>query len=172
MKLSETPFISVHEIQERVADLAEIISQNYAQRELLLVTVLKGSAVFAADLMRALNRPLQLDYVRVRSYNGGESTGAHVFTLLPEAPLAGQHVLVVEDILDTGLTATAILERLRAAGPASLALCTLLDKPSRRRVAITADYVGFTIDEIFVVGYGLDYNERFRELPDLRVLTL
>ncbi|MBM3290901.1 MAG: hypoxanthine phosphoribosyltransferase, partial [Candidatus Hydrogenedentes bacterium] len=127
--------------------------------------VLKGGLLFAADLVRAIGVPLTIDYVRAKSYDGDRSQGHVELKVLPEQPLEGKHVLFVEDILDTGRTTAAVLDIARAANAASVALCALLDKPSRRTAPVCADYVGFTIGDDFVVGYGLDYNERYRELP-------
>ena len=134
------------------------------------MAVLKGSVFFAADLMRRITRPLQVDFIRAKSYDGTESTGKVLFSVLPETPLKDRHVIVVEDILDTGRTSSAILKWVRSQHPASVALCALLDKPDRRVKKLTADYCGFTIANHFVVGYGLDYNERYRNLPEIRAL--
>lgn len=170
MRLREQPLIDAAEIERRVSELAQQISSDYTGREILLVAVLKGSILFTADLMRRLTTPVVLEFLRARSYQDTESTGHVECTLFPEHALKDQHVLLVEDILDTGRTASVIIEKIRQAQPASVALCTLLDKPSRRVVPVEADYVGFTIEDRFVVGYGLDYSERGRELPSLFVL--
>ena len=169
MKLSE-PLISAASIQTRVRELGAEITAAQAGRELVVIAVLKGAAIFAADLLRELRCPVHLEFIRVRSYAGTGSTGTHRFTHYPELDLRDRRLLVLEDILDTGRTATVILEWLHARDPASVAVCTLLDKPSRREVPISADFTGFTINDHFVVGYGLDHEERYRELPDLRVL--
>lgn len=170
MRPSERPLITANAIARRVAELGNAISTDYADRDLIMVVVLKGGLFFAADLARAIRRPMALEYVRARSYDGDRSTGAVEVAVVPEYPLAGAHVLVVEDILDTGRTTQIVLDMLADMRPASLALCTLLDKPARRIVPISANYVGFTIDDHFVVGYGLDFNERYRELPSIHVL--
>ena len=170
MRLNETPLLTAEQIQRRVAELAEEVSRDFAVRELLLVAVLKGGLVFCADLMRWLTIPVSVDFIRARSYRETGSTGRPEFVWLPEWPVTGRHVLIIEDILDTGRTAAGIVERLEAERPAGLALCALLDKPSRRETDIAADYVGFTIDNHFVVGYGLDYEERGRELPDIYIM--
>ncbi len=174
MKLIEPPLFTSEAIHRRVAELAGRIRKDYAARlgtaDLLLVCVLNGAMVFTADLMRALGVAASMDFVRARSYRGTRSTGSVEITYLPEQPVAGRHVLVVEDILDTGRTATAVLDRLRQAEPASLALCAMLDKPSRREVPIEAEYVGFAIEDLFVVGYGLDYEHRGRHLPAIHIL--
>ena len=158
------------QIERRVTELAGQISRDYEGRELLLIAVLKGSVVFASDLMRRLTVHVTLDFVRARSYRNAESTGRVECTFHPEQSVACKHVLIIEDVLDTGRTASAIVEHIREGRPDSLALCALFDKPSRRIVPMTADYAGFTLDDRFVVGYGLDYNECGRELPDLYVL--
>lgn len=170
MDLNEAPIITAAQIERRIVELAEQISRDYAGRDVLLIAVLKGSIVFASDLMRRLTIPIALDFVRARSYRNAESTGHVECTYLPEQNVAGKHVLLLEDILDTGRTASAVVERIRKDAPASVTVCALFDKPSRRAAPITADYVGFTLDDQFVVGYGLDYNECGRELPDLHVL--
>lgn len=170
MELRTKPLFEAQTIGRRVSELAAQISKDYAGQQVCLLAVLKGGLVFAADLMRALTVPIHLDFVGVRSYRGTESSGTVSFTYLPAYPLAGRHVLLVEDILDTGRTMEGIVERLQGERPASVRLCTLLDKPCRRIRPVTADYVGFTIDDLFVVGYGLDYEEMGRELPEIRVL--
>ena len=170
MQLSSKPLINAEQIALKVDELAERISRDHEGRELVMVVVLKGSVVFAADLMRKLAVPVTLEFARARSYRNSESTGHVECTVLPDFSLAGKHVLVVEDILDTGRTAATIMESVRKAGPAEAVLCTLFDKPSRRVVPISPDYSGFVLEDRFVVGYGLDYNERWRELRDLFVL--
>jgi len=164
LQLSERPLIGAEAVRGRVADLAEEVRAHYGGGDLYLLVVLKGSVPFSVDLMRGLALPLEVDYIRAKSYVGTESTGKVHFTRLPEDSLRGRHVLIVEDILDTGNTAAAILEFARSQRPASVRFITLLDKPSRRVQPVEADFVGFTIEDHFVVGYGLDYNERYREL--------
>lgn len=168
MKLNGAPLISAEAIARRVAELAEAVSADYAGREVLLVAVLKGSVVFLADFMRRLTIPVTIEFIRARSYQGTESQGRVEFTYLPEQTPAGKHVLVIEDIVDTGRTTAAVWSWLESRGPASLAACTLLDKPSRRETPVALQYTGFTIDDHFVVGYGLDHEQRGREIPDLR----
>lgn len=171
MGLSEEPLIRAEAIEKRVREMAEAVSRDYQGRELTLVVVLKGGTLFAADLMRALSIPVSIEYVRARSYDGNRSKGHVELTVLPEQSLSGKDVLIVEDVLDTGRTTSAILAAIRAQGPSSVRLCVLLDKAAGHSAEIGADYVGFTIDDCFVVGYGLDHNERFRELPAIYVLT-
>ncbi|MBN2308837.1 MAG: hypoxanthine phosphoribosyltransferase [Candidatus Hydrogenedentes bacterium] len=170
MRLSDTPLIAADAIQRRVAELARLVDVDLAGPELVAVVVLKGAVIFAADLVRHLATPTRLEFVRARSYQGTESAGPVELTAHTAPPVTGRNVLVIEDILDTGRTTAAILEQLRAQQPARLALCALLDKPARRTVDIEADYVGFTIEDRFVVGYGLDYDEQFRHLPAVHVL--
>ena len=158
-------------IERRVGELAAQISRDYAGKELLIVGILNGAFVFMADLIRALNVPCTVDFVRMASYGAGSvSSGDILIRKDLETPVAGRNILIVEDIVDTGLTLSRLMEILRERRPASLKVCAFLDKRERRRVPFVADYVGFPIPDAFVVGYGLDYNEQFRFLPDVRVL--
>ena len=165
MRLSERPLLTEAKIQTRVAELAAELSAAAPAEGLVMVIVLKGAMVFASDLMRHLTVPVETEFIRARSYENTETTGQVAITTMPESSLKGRHVLVVEDILDTGNTTAAVLARLQQEGPATLSLCVLLDKPSRRRKAVTPDLVGFVIEDRFVVGYGLDFNQRYRNLP-------
>lgn len=171
MHLNTTPLIDRDTLHGRIEALAATINEHYNRRHILVLVVLKGSVPFSVDLLRQLTCPLHVEYIRARSYDGAASTGEVAFSHLPEVPLQDRHVLIVEDILDTGNTATAILAYVRAQHPASLKLVTLLDKPVRRTKVVEADFVGFTIEDQFVVGYGLDYNERYRELDTIYTLT-
>ena len=167
------PLIPAAEIATRVAGLAAELNRDYAGRELLVVGVLKGCFVFLADLVRHLTVPTAVEFLRAVSYGAAtETSGVVQIRLDLDASVAGRHVLLVEDILDTGLTLDYLRKHLLAAGPASLKICTLLDKRARRRTPLEADYVGFAIEDKFVVGYGLDFDERYRELPDVCVLRL
>ncbi|MHB9098142.1 MAG: hypoxanthine phosphoribosyltransferase [Syntrophales bacterium] len=158
-------------IEERVRELAEQISRDYAGRELLIVGVLNGAFIFMADLIRSLAIPCRVDFVRLASYGSCTvSSGEVRITKDLETPIAGKDVLIVEDIVDTGLTLSRLVDMFRERRPESLRVCALLDKAERRLVPFTADYVGFPIPDHFVVGYGLDYNEKFRFLPDVCVL--
>jgi hypoxanthine phosphoribosyltransferase len=158
-------------IDRRVKELAAQISRDYEGREPLLVGILKGSFVFMADLIRGLSIPCRVDFVRVASYGGDtQSSGEVRITGDLELPLTGRDVLIVEDIVDTGLTLSRLLGVLRERQPASVRVCAFLDKSARRRVPFTADYVGFAIPDRFVVGYGLDFNENYRFLPDVCML--
>ena len=170
MRLSEEPLLSAEVIGARVAALGEEICAAYEGRALHVLVVLKGALVFAADLVRYLPDNTVLDFVRAKSYAGTESRGAVEFTYRCEGVLSGADVLLAEDILDTGRTASAILEWVQSENPASVAMCSLLDKPSRRVVAVSGDFVGFEIEDQFVVGYGLDYEERYRTLPGVYLL--
>jgi hypoxanthine phosphoribosyltransferase len=168
--LSSQPLIDGPALQARIVALAETVAQQYQEKDLLLLVVLKGSLPFSVDLARALDLPLVIDYIRAKSYEGTASAGKVVFTHLPEEPLRDRDVLIVEDILDTGNTAEAIVDFVRGQHPSSVRFITLLDKPARRLKAVEADFVGFTIDDHFVVGYGLDYNEQYRHLDGIYTL--
>jgi hypoxanthine phosphoribosyltransferase len=158
-------------IDRRVRELAGQISRDYEGREPLIVGILNGAFIFMADLIRALNVPCRVDFVRLASYGAGSvSSGEILIGKDLETPILGCDVLIVEDIVDTGLTLSRLVEILQKRQPASLKVCAFLDKQERRRVPFTADYVGFSIPDRFVVGYGLDYNEKFRFLPDVCVL--
>jgi hypoxanthine phosphoribosyltransferase len=157
-------------IQARVDELGAAIARDYADGDLHLITILKGSIPFLADLMRAIDRPVSLDVMAVASYAGHQSSGAVQLIKDLDYSIEGRHVLVVEDIIDTGLTLAYVLHNLRQRGPASVRVATLLDKPSRRQAHIEVDYAGFTIPDAFVVGYGLDWNQRYRNLPYVGVL--
>ncbi|MCY1045925.1 hypoxanthine phosphoribosyltransferase [Corallococcus sp. bb12-1] len=158
--------ISEQAVQARVKELGAEITRDYQGKELTLICVLKGSAYFAIDLSRAIDLPLTLEFLGVSSYHGGtESTGEVRITTDVSKPMAGKHLLVIEDIIDTGLTMTFLLENLQARHPASLKLCSLLEKPARARTKVNIDYKGFVIEDKFVVGYGLDYGEKYRNLP-------
>lgn len=152
-------------IADRVTTLAARISRDYASRELTIISILKGSVVFCADLMRHLAVPCVLDFMAVASYEGQRSRGVvKIVSDLRESPV-GKHLLVVEDIVDTGYTLQYLKDNLQTRAPASIRTCVLLDKPSARKVPIRADYVGFTAPDRFLVGYGLDYREHYRHLP-------
>ena len=158
-------------IAGRVEEIAEEISGDYREKEVLIICVLKGAFIFLADLARCLTIPYTVDFVRLASYGSGStSSGKIAITKDAETSVEGKDVIVVEDIVDTGLTLAYLKERLLERKPNSLKLCTLIDKKHRREIAIEADYVGFAMDEGFIVGYGLDYDEKFRCLPDIYVI--
>jgi hypoxanthine phosphoribosyltransferase len=158
-------------IQKRVKELADQISGDYTGRELIVIGILKGAFIFMADLVRAMSTPCRIDFVRVASYGeGSESSGKAVMTKDIETSINGRDILIVEDIIDTGLTLKYLVEWLKERNPHSLKVCALLDKRKRRKVSFEADYVGFTIDDGFLVGYGLDFSERYRFLPEIYVI--
>jgi hypoxanthine phosphoribosyltransferase len=159
------------EIAAAVSRLAAEISRDYRNKNPLLIAVLKGSFIFLADLVRRLDFPLEIEFVRLSSYGGGTESSGRVRMAAGAAPrIRGRHVLVVEDIIDSGLTAAFLLDYLRRKKPASLKLCTLTDKEARRRIMVNIDYRGLTVPDKFIVGYGLDCDEKFRHLPDMYVL--
>ena len=164
--------LSEEEIQAKVTELGARISADYAGRQLTLVSVLKGSLPFMADLMRAITIPVRIDLMEVSSYGGTATESSGLVRILKDlsASIAGEDVLIVEDIIDTGLTLNYLIRYLRGKNPASLRICTLLDKPARRLVDIEVDYTGFTIPDQFVVGYGLDYGEIYRNLRFVGIL--
>lgn len=166
----ESILLSEEKIHARIAELGKELSQEYAGKNPLFVGVLKGVVVFYADMVRAITIPCEFDFMAVSSYSGTESTGKLNIKKDLGCDITGRHVLILEDILDTGFTLSRTVELLKSRNPASLKICTLLDKPERREAEIEADYVGFTIPNMFVVGYGLDYNERYRNLPYVGVL--
>ena len=159
-------------LQSRIRELAEMITKDYQDLDdLLLICVLKGAFMFLADLSRELERPHQLDFMGVSSYGAGtESSGAVRIVLDLKEDIAGRHLLIVEDIIDSGRTLSYLLRNLEARSPASLRIVTLLDKPERREVEVAVDYTGFHIPNEFVVGYGLDFAEIYRNLPYIAVL--
>jgi len=163
--------ISEQMLRSRVAALGASISHDYRDKNLVLVVVLKGSFVFAADLARAVSLPLAIEFLGLKSYGEAQSTsGAVQITSDLTCPIEGKDVLIVEDIVDTGLTMDYLQKNLATRGPHSVRLCALLHKPARARVPTTIDYLGFTIEDVFVVGYGLDWAERYRNLPYLGVV--
>jgi hypoxanthine phosphoribosyltransferase len=158
-------------LQRRVRELAIAVTADYADRDPVLVSVLKGSLVFLADLMRGMEMPVSIDLMEVSSYGSGTETSGQVRIIKDlSKPIEGRHVIVVEDIIDTGLTLNYLLKYLADKGPASVSVVCLLDKPARRLAEIPIDYRGFTIPDRFVIGYGLDYDERYRNLPYIGVL--
>jgi hypoxanthine phosphoribosyltransferase len=168
----EQVLVSEEQIAAKVAELGAMVSADYAGRELTLVSVLKGSLPFMADLMRAITIPVRIDLMEVSSYGGLTTESSGLVRILKDlsASIDGRDVLLVEDIIDTGLTLNYLLRYLRGKNPRSLRICALLDKPARRLVDIPIDYIGFTIPDQFVVGYGLDYGELYRNLRYVGVL--
>jgi hypoxanthine phosphoribosyltransferase len=164
--------VQADELQHRIKELAAEVSRDYADKDLLLIGVLKGAVFFLADLMRQLEIPCEVDFMAVASY-GSSTDSSGVVRILKDLdrPLEGRHVLIVEDIVDSGLTLQYLMRTLQARGPASLEVCALLTKPERRKVDTPARYVGFEIPDKFAIGYGLDYAERYRNLPYVAALT-
>ena len=160
------------QIQNRIRELGEVLTAEYADKNPVIVGVLKGVVVFYADMVRQIKVPCQMDFMWLSSYAGANSTGNMLVRQDVTANIRGRHVLILEDIYDTGNSLDFTVKHLKEKEPASLKICTLLDKPERRKPGITlqADYVGFTIPNAFVVGYGLDYNEKYRNLPYIGVL--
>lgn len=165
------PMLTADVIAARVAELGAQISKDYAGQPLVLVCVLKGSFVFASDLARAIDAQLRVDFLGTRSYGEGtESSGVVQITQDLSRPIDGEDVLLVEDIVDTGLTIAHLMDMLRVRSPRSVKICSLLHKPARARIEVKIDYLGFTIEDRFVVGYGLDFNEHYRNLPYIGVI--
>ena len=163
--------LSREEIAERVSELGAQITKDYRDGSLVIICVLKGSFVFASDLARAIDLPLRIDFLGVRSYGEGtETSGVVQITQDLSRPIEHEDVLIVEDIVDTGLTVAHLMDLLRTRAPRSVKVCSLLHKPVRSRVQVKIDYLGFTIEDKFVVGYGLDYGEKYRNLPYIAVL--
>ena len=158
-------------IEKRVQEIAQTLSDDYQGRDVVFICILKGAFIFLADLMRHLAIPHTIDFMRVASYGSGTvSSGKITVTKDIETDIDGKDVVIVEDIIDTGITLAFLKNKLQEKTPRSLKICALLDKKARREVEIDADYVGFSMDEGFVVGYGLDFDENFRSLPDIYVI--
>ena len=168
------PMISSAQIARRVRRLGRNISNTYDDIDtpLVMVVILKGATVFAADLLRSLSIPAELEFIRASSYpTGTSSSGRLKLAHMVEGPLVGRHVLLVEDIIDSGVTVNAVARRIRKLGAASVRLAALLDRPARRQVEVKIDFTGFVIPDRFVIGYGLDYAGLYRELPHIYALT-
>ncbi len=166
------PLISREQIASIVRDLASRISGDYGQKELVLVCVLKGAFMFLSDLVRHLQMPVQIDFVRLASYGSGmKSSGRIEITKDIEVSVEGKDVIIVEDIIDSGRTIKFLKERLALSKPRTVKVCTLLDKKARREVEMEADYVGKEVDDVFIVGYGIDFNEAYRNLPQIYYVT-
>ncbi len=164
--------VSEEDLQAKVAELGAQISADYERKDLLLVSILKGAVVFMADLMRAVSIPCGIDFMVVSSYGGANTSSTGLVKIIKDLDqdLSGKDVLIVEDILDTGITLSHLMPMLQMRKPNSLRLCTILSKPSRRKADIEPDYCGFEVPDEFVVGYGLDYDEKYRNLPYVGVL--
>ena len=168
----EKVLISEEQIQEKVKELAAILSEEYADKDPVFVGVLKGVVIFFADMVRKITVPCEIDFMCISSYGGTSSTGNVVVKKDLSVDIKGRHVVILEDIYDTGHSLTFVHDYLMSKEPASLKICTLLDKPERRNPGVTLqpEYVGFTVPNEFVVGYGLDFNEHYRNLPYVGVL--
>lgn len=164
--------VTEEQLQKRIEELGRELTQQYKDKNPVIVGVLKGVVVFFADMVRRIQVPCQFDFMWISSYEGTESTGQMVVKKDISTDIRGRHVLILEDIFDTGNSLQFVRDYLLTKGPASLKICTLLDKPERRnpQVTVQPEYVGFTIPNAFAVGYGLDYNERYRNLPYVGVL--
>ncbi len=166
-----TVLIDRGRIHQRVVELGEQIAKDHPDGSLVILGVLKGSFIFLADLARAIPRPLRVEFLGVQSYGAGKSSsGAVQITLDLTNPIDGSDVIIVEDIVDTGLTAQFLMQQLAARQARSVKLCSLLHKPARSIRPVDIDYLGFTIEDVFVVGYGLDYAQKYRNLPDICVI--
>ncbi|WP_429162543.1 hypoxanthine phosphoribosyltransferase [Desulfitispora alkaliphila] len=167
----ETVLFSHEQIKVRVDELGDSISRDYRGKDLLVVGILKGAFIFMGDLVRAIKIPIETDFMAVSSYGASsESSGVVRILMDLEKSIEGRHVLIVEDIVDTGLTLKYLIEALNSRKPASVKVCTFLDKPERRRVDVKAEYNGYEVPDEFLVGYGLDYNEKYRNLPYIGIL--
>ena len=168
----ETILLTEEQIRARIEELGQILTAEYADKNPVIVGVLKGVVIFYADMVRKIQVPCQMDFMWLSSYKGTDSTGELVVRQDLKTDIGGRHVLILEDIFDTGNSLDFTVKHLLAKKPASLKVCTLLDKPERRKPGITlqADYVGFTVPNEFVVGYGLDYEEKYRNLPYIGIL--
>lgn len=173
MKETVRVLIPEDKLEERISQLAEEISRDYEGKVVHLIGILKGSVFFVCELAKRLTVPVTMDFMSVSSYGSGtKSTGVVKLIKDLDEPLEGRHVIVVEDIIDSGYTLSYLLKNLSSRNPASLRLSTLLDKPERRKKDVEVDYQGFTIPDEFVIGYGLDYDQRYRNLPYIGVLSL
>ena len=167
----EKVLLSEEQLSQKIAELGEEISKDYQGKEIVAICVLKGAILFMADLARAVKVPMALDFMAVSSYGNGTSTSGTVRILKDlDNSIEGKHVLVVEDIIDSGVTLKYLLKNLKSRKPASIKLCTLLNKPERRRVEVDIDHCGFTVPDYFLVGYGLDNAEKYRNLPFIGIL--
>jgi len=163
---------SKNEIDDAIKRIASLIEDDYDNENIVFICLLKGSFMFTSDLIRQIRNPSRIDFIRASSYGSGTcSTGEVTISKDIEEGVEGEHVIIVEDIIDSGLTLTRVRDMLLARNPKSLRICALLDKRARRKVAIEGDYIGFTLEDGFVVGYGIDFAEMYRNLPDIYVVT-
>lgn len=164
--------ISRQEIKEAVVRLAKQIENDYKDKNPLLVSILKGSTVFLADLIREINIPLEIEFVRLSSYGKNTVSSGKVKIIQGiRCSISGRHVVIVEDIVDTGYSIAKLIKYLKNKNPRSVRVCALLDKPSRRKIPVLIDYLGFTVPDRFVVGYGIDFDEKYRHLPDIYTIN-
>jgi hypoxanthine phosphoribosyltransferase len=167
----ERVLLSEEQLQQRVRELGEEISKEYAGKEILMIGVLRGAVMFMADLARAIAVPVMIDFMAVSSYGTSTSSSGIVRILKDlDEEVAGKHVLIVEDIIDSGLTLSYLVDNIKSRQPASVRICTLLNKPERRKVDLEVNYNGFVVPDEFVVGYGLDYAEKYRNVPFIGIL--
>ncbi|MBF0211717.1 MAG: hypoxanthine phosphoribosyltransferase [Desulfamplus sp.] len=166
------PIISAEEIKREIQNVAKLISRDYMDKKLILVGILKGSFIFLSDLTRQITIDHEIDLIGTSSYSGTQSCGAVNFTKMPDIELEGKDILIVEDIVDTGTTLTALMRYFSTLKPASVKICALINKNERRELPIDVHYSCFNIDKGFIVGYGLDYNEKYRNLPAIFDLKL
>jgi len=163
--------ISEQELQQKVKELGAKITEDYKDKNLLLISVLRGGVIFMSDLMRSIELPIEIDFMQVSSYGSGTVSSGNVKILKDtETSVEGRDVLIAEDILDTGTTLHSLVELIKKRGASSVKICTILNKPARRKVRLDAEYVGFNIPDKFVVGYGLDYDQKYRNLPFVGVI--
>jgi hypoxanthine phosphoribosyltransferase len=154
-------------LQQRIKELAKQIEKDYEGKDLTIICILKGSVYFTTDLTKYINKDLNIEFMRVSSYEGENSTGVIKLKLDLDEPVTNKNILIVEDIIDSGKTLSYLIDYLKVQNPTSIKLCTLLNKPERRTVNVKVDYTGFTIPNLFVIGYGMDYNEKYRNLPNI-----
>ena len=167
----ERILISEEEIKAKIAELGKQLTADYAGKDPIFIGILRGVVVFFSDMIRAIDTPCRIDFMAVSSYGAAtESSGRIIIKKDFDLDISGRHVVILEDIIDSGLTLKYVLAYMQSKNPASLKVCTLLDKPDRRKVDLQADYVGFTVPNEFVVGYGLDYNDYYRNLPYVGIL--
>jgi hypoxanthine phosphoribosyltransferase len=167
----ESVLLSAEKLAERITAMGDEITADYEGREILMIGVLRGAVIFMSDLARAIKVPVAIDFMAVSSYGAGTTSSGAVRILKDlDEDVEGKHLLVVEDIIDSGLTLNYLLDNLKSRNPASIKLCALLNKPERRQVNVHIDYNGFTVPDHFVIGYGLDYAEKYRNLPFIGIL--
>jgi len=164
-------YLGSDQLQNRVKVLGDQITQDLKGKPLVVIAIMKGAAIFAADLVRQINLPVEMEYLYARSYAGSSSTGIVEVERIPRLDLKGKNLLLIEDIIDTGLTMETIKVEMNKLGPDRVVLCSMLSKPARRVVDVAIDYLGFEVPDEFVVGYGLDYNEEYRNLPYIGIYS-